>query len=63
MKIQILRAKHNNLWYNNKILQEFEVDENKVNDKMFFLSKKELKRMKKARHLDIGILKEDCLEI
>lgn len=62
MYVQILKSKHGNTWYKNKINQIFEIDENKINDKMFFISKNELKKLKKARHLDMGILKEDCME-
>lgn len=59
MIVKIISSKHENLWYHNKILQSFDVVDTDDKD-MYFLSKKALKSLKKARHLQIGILREDC---
>ena len=59
MFVQITRFKDKNVWYKNKLNQVFEVRESETDD-YFCLTKKQLKKLKKARHLEISIRKEDC---
>ncbi len=60
MLVQILTSdKSKGLWYYGKNFQVFDVEEREDDNKMFYLTKDQLRRMKKATHLDIGILKED----
>jgi hypothetical protein len=58
--IQITKASNENLWYKKKVRNVYEVKEDDDNPTMYFLTPKALKGMKKAQHLNIGILKEDC---
>lgn len=59
--VQIIQCRTEE-WYKKRINQTFEVDYDEDLD-LYFLSKKQLKRMKKATHLKIGILPFDCKEV
>lgn len=60
MYVQITKIKDENVWYKKKKGHVFEVLENEEHPKMYYLTPKALKSLKKARHLEIGIFKEDC---
>jgi hypothetical protein len=62
MLVQVVSAKHDQVWYKKKIFEIYEV-EDRDDDTLYFLTRKQLKKIKKAPHLDIGIMKEDCIPV
>lgn len=60
MFVQITKASNENLWYKKKVNNVYEVREDDTQPNQYLLTPKTLKSMKKAQHLEIGILKTDC---
>ncbi len=58
--VQIKRITDENMWYKKKKNHVFEVREDENQPDMYFLTPKALKHLKKAKHLQMGIWKEDC---
>ena len=58
IKIQITKARQGS-WYQNKLLACYDVIDT-GHKTLYYLSPEQLKKMKKAKHLQIGIVKEDC---
>ena len=61
MLVQITGSYDDFTWYKNKILKTYEVIECNDDSGIYLLSPKQLRKMKKADHLTIGILKADCI--
>lgn len=63
MLVQILKSTPEKSWYRKKILQIFDVIDTDDERMIYLLSPMQLKKMKKAPHLEIGIMKEDCIKV
>lgn len=58
MIVQILKARQKT-WYQDKRFEYFDVIDT-GHKTLYYLSPKQLKKMKKAKHLQIAIHREDC---
>jgi hypothetical protein len=56
--VQVIKARAGT-WYQKKLLETLDVVDT-GHKTLYYLSKNQLKKMKKARHLQMGIIKEDC---
>jgi len=59
--VQITKSGHNKTWYQKKVFQVFEVYEDEKRPNVYLLTQKQLKKLKRALHLEVAISKNDCI--
>ena len=60
MLVQIIKATHECMWYKDRIFETFEVKEDPIRKNLYFVTKKQMRKMGSNATNELAILKVDC---